>query len=145
MGFGFPASIGAKAAKPSVPVVDIAGDGSFSMTENSLAVSVLEKLPVIVFLLNNYMLGMVAQWQRTFYNRRYMGVHQNRCPDYVKLAESYGAQGIRVQSMSELDKAIKTAINSDVTTVIDIPIDPEEDVYPFVAPGSGLKDMIVGG
>ncbi len=145
MGFGFPASIGAKAAKPSVPVVDIAGDGSFSMTENSLAVSVLEKLPVIVFLLNNYMLGMVAQWQRTFYNRRYMGVHQNRCPDYVKLAESYGAQGIRVQSMSELDKAIKTAINSDVATVIDIPIDPEEDVYPFVAPGSGLKDMIVGG
>ncbi|HJT84337.1 MAG TPA: biosynthetic-type acetolactate synthase large subunit [Nitrososphaeraceae archaeon] len=145
MGFGFPASIGAKAAKPSVPVVDIAGDGSFSMTENSLAVSVLEKLPVIVFLLNNYMLGMVAQWQRTFYNRRYMGVHQNRCPDYVKLAESYGAQGMRVQSMSELDKAIKTAVNSDVATVIDIPIDPEEDVYPFVAPGSGLKDMIVGG
>jgi len=145
MGFGFPASIGAKAAKPDVPVVDIAGDGSFNMTENSLAVSVLEKLPVIVFLLNNYMLGMVAQWQRTFYNRRYMGVQQNRCPDYVKLAESYGAHGIRVQSMNELDKAIKTSINSDVATVIDIPIDPEEDVYPFVAPGSGLKDMIVGG
>ena len=144
MGFGFPASIGAKAAKSDVPVVDIAGDGSFNMTENSLAVSVLEKLPVIVFLLNNYMLGMVAQWQRTFYNRRYMGVQQNRCPDYVKLAESYGAQGIRVQSMNELEKAIKTSINSDVATVIDIPIDPEEDVYPFVAPGSGLKDMIVG-
>ena len=145
MGFGFPASIGAKAAKPEVQVVDIAGDGSFNMTENSLAVSVLEKLPVIVFLLNNYMLGMVAQWQRTFSNRRYMGVEQHRCPDYVKLAESYGAQGIRVQSMNELDRAIKTAINSDVATVIDIPIDPEEDVYPFVAPGSGLKDMIVGG
>ena len=145
MGFGFPASIGAKAAKPDVPVIDIAGDGSFNMTENSLAVSVLEKLPVIVFLLNNYMLGMVAQWQRTFYNRRYMGVQQNRCPDYVKLAESYGAQGIRVQSMNELDKAIKAGISSDVATVIDIPIDPEEDVYPFVAPGSGLKDMIVGG
>jgi acetolactate synthase I/II/III large subunit len=145
MGFGFPASIGAKAAKPDVPVIDIAGDGSFNMTENSLAVSVLEKLPVIVFLLNNYMLGMVAQWQRTFYNRRYSGVQQNRCPDYVKLAESYGAQGIRVQSMNELDKAIKAGISSDVATVIDIPIDPEEDVYPFVAPGSGLKDMIVGG
>jgi acetolactate synthase I/II/III large subunit len=145
MGFGFPASIGAKAAKPDVPVIDIAGDGSFNMTENSLAVSVLEKLPVIVFLLNNYMLGMVAQWQRTFYNRRYSGVEQNRCPDYVKLAESYGAQGIRVQSMNDLDKAIKTGLSSDVATVIDIPIDPEEDVYPFVAPGSGLKDMIVGG
>jgi acetolactate synthase-1/2/3 large subunit len=145
MGFGFPASIGAKAAMPDVPVIDIAGDGSFNMTENSLAVSVLEKLPVIVFLLNNYMLGMVAQWQRTFYNRRYSGVEQNRCPDYVKLAESYGAQGIRVQSMNDLDKAIKTGLSSDVATVIDIPIDPEEDVYPFVAPGSGLKDMIVGG
>ena len=145
MGFGFPASIGAKAAKPDVPVIDIAGDGSFSMTENSLAVSVLEKLPVIVFLLNNYMLGMVAQWQRTFYNRRYMGVEQNRCPDYVKLAESYGAQGLRVQSINELEKAIKAGLSSDVATVIDIPIDPEEDVYPFVAPGSGLKDMIVGG
>jgi len=72
-------------------------------------------------------------------------VEQNRCPDYVKLAESYGAQGIRVQSMNDLDKAIKTGLSSDVATVIDIPIDPEEDVYPFVAPGSGLKDMIVGG
>ncbi len=144
MGFGFPASIGAKAARPQVPVVDIAGDGSFNMTENSLAVSVLEKLPVIVFLMNNYMLGMVAQWQRTFYNRRYSGVHQHQCPDYVKIAEAYGAQGIRAQSMEELEKAIKTAVRSDVATVIDIPIDPDEDVYPFVAPGTGLKDMITG-
>ena len=144
MGFGFPASIGAKAARPDVPVVDIAGDGSFNMTENSLAVSVLDKLPVIVFLMNNYMLGMVAQWQRTFYNRRYSGVHQHRCPDYVKIADAYGAQGIRAESMQELEKAIKGALKSDVATVIDIPIDPEEDVYPFVAPGTGLKDMIVG-
>src|ERR1051325_2375688 len=105
MGFCFPASIGAKAARNDVPVVDIAGDGSFSMTENSLAVSVLEDLPVIVFLLNNQMLGMVAQWQRTFYNRRYSGVHKNRCPDYVKIAEAYGAHGIRAESMKELEMA----------------------------------------
>jgi acetolactate synthase-1/2/3 large subunit len=144
MGFGFPASIGAKAARPDVPVVDIAGDGSFNMTENSLAVSVVDKLPVIVFLMNNYMLGMVAQWQRTFYNRRYSGVHQHRCPDYVKIADAYGAQGIRAESMHDLEKAIKAALKSDVATVIDITIDPEEDVYPFVAPGTGLKDMIVG-
>jgi acetolactate synthase-1/2/3 large subunit len=144
MGFGFPASIGAKAARPEVPVVDIAGDGSFNMTENALAVSVLDNLPVIVFLMNNYMLGMVAQWQRTFYNRRYMGVHQNNCPDYAKISEAYGAQGIKVQSMQELEKALTSALNSDVATVIDIPIDPEEDVYPFVAPGTGLKDMITG-
>jgi len=144
MGFGFPASIGAKAARPDVPVVDIAGDGSFNMTENSLAVSVLENLPVIVFVLNNYMLGMVAQWQRTFYNRRYSGVNLKNCPDYCKIAEAYGAQGFHVQSMEELEKAIKTAVNSQVATVIDIPIDPNEDVYPFVAPGTGLKDMVTG-
>ena len=143
MGWGFPASIGAKVAKPDVPVVDIAGDGSFNMTENSLATAVLEDIPVIVFLLNNFTLGMVAQWQRTFYDRRMIGVDQGRCPDYVKLAESYGAQGIRAQSMDELERAIKTALSSDVATVIDIPIDPEEDVLPFVAPGTPLKDMIL--
>jgi acetolactate synthase I/II/III large subunit len=144
MGFGFPASIGAKAAMPEVPVVDIAGDGSFNMTENSLAVSVLDNLPVIVFLMNNYMLGMVAQWQRTFYNRRYKGVQQHNCPDYVKIAQAYGAQGIKAQSLSELDKAIRSALKMDVATVIDIVIDPEEDVYPFVVPGTGLKDMVTG-
>ena len=143
MGWGFPAAIGAKAARPDVPVVDIAGDGSFNMTEHSLATSVLEDLPVIVFLINNYTLGMVAQWQRTFYDRRMVGVDLKKCPDYVKLAESYGAQGIRAQSMDELEKAIKDGLNSDVATVIDIPIDPEEDVLPFVAPGTGLKDMIL--
>ena len=143
MGWGFPAAIGSKTARPDVPVVDIAGDGSFNMTEHSLATAVLEDLPVIVFLINNYSLGMVAQWQRTFYDRRMVGVDLKKCPDYVKLAESYGAQGIRAQSMDELEKAIKDGLNSDVATVIDIPIDPEEDVLPFVAPGTGLKDMIL--
>ena len=143
MGWGFPAAIGAKVARPDVPVVDIAGDGSFNMTENSLATSVLEDIPVIVFLVNNYSLGMVAQWQRTFYKRRMVGVDQGRCPDYVKLAESYGAQGIRAQSMDELDAAIRAALKSDVATVIDIPIDPEEDVLPFVQPGTPLSKMIL--
>ncbi len=143
MGWGFPAAIGAKVAKPDVPVVDIAGDGSFNMTENSLATSVLEDIPVIVFLVNNFSLGMVAQWQRTFYDKRMIGVDQKHCPDYVKLAESYGAQGIRAQSLDELENAIKAGLKSDVATVIDIPIDPEEDVLPFVAPGTPLKDMIL--
>jgi acetolactate synthase-1/2/3 large subunit len=143
MGWGFPAAIGAKVARPGVPVVDIAGDGSFSMTENSLATSVLEDIPVIVFLVNNFSLGMVAQWQRTFYDRRMIGVDQCKCPDYVRLAESYGAQGIRAQSIDELGDAIRVGLKSDVATVIDIPIDPEEDVLPFVAPGTPLKDMIL--
>jgi len=143
MGWGFPAAIGAKVARPDVPVLDIAGDGSFNMTENSLATSVLEDIPVIVFLINNFSLGMVAQWQRTFYDRRMIGIDLKKCPDYVKLAESYGAQGIRAQSLDELGKAVKVGLNSDVATVIDIPIDPEEDVLPFVAPGTSLKDMIL--
>jgi len=143
MGWGFPAAVGAKVAKPGVPVVDIAGDGSFNMTENSLATCITEDIPVIVFLINNYTLGMVAQWQRTFYDRRMIGVDQKHCPDYVKLAESYGAQGVRAQSLDELGGAIKAALGSDVATVIDIPIDPEEDVLPFVAPGTSLKDMIL--
>ncbi len=143
MGWGFPAAIGAKAARPDLPVVDIAGDGSFNMTENSLATSVLDNLPVIVFLVNNYTLGMVAQWQRTFYDRRMIGVDQKQCPDYCKLAESYGAQGIRVGNLDELGQAIRAGLKSDIATVIDIPIDPEEDVLPFVAPGTSLKDMIL--
>lgn len=143
MGFGFPASIGAKAAKPNVPVVDIAGDGSFCMTENSLATSIVENLPVIVVIMNNSVLGMVAQWQRMFYNRRLMGVKLHSIPDFVKLAEAYGAQGIRVQDVNEFGKAVRLALKSEVTTIIDVPINPDEDVLPFVAPGSALKEMIV--
>lgn len=113
------------------------------MTENSLAVSVLDDLPVIVFLLNNFSLGMVAQWQRTFYDRRMIGIDLKNCPDYVKSAESYGGQGIRAQSIDEIGKAVQTALKSNIATVIDIPIDPQEDVLPFVAPGTSLKDMIL--
>ncbi len=143
MGWGFPAAIGAKAAKPQVPVVDIAGEGSFNMTENSLATSVLDNLPVIVFVMNNFSLGMVAQWQRTFYDRRMIGVDLKNCPDYVKIAEAYGAQGIRAETLDDVGKAVQTALKSDIATVIDIPIDPQEDVLPFVAPGTSLKDMIL--
>ncbi len=142
MGYGFPAAIGAKAARPDLPVFDIAGDGSFIMTENSLATSVLEKIPVTVVILNNRMLGMVAQWQRLFYNRRYSAVQLGDVPDFVKLAESYGAQGIHVGSMLEFSKAIKTSLKEEVTTVIDVPIDPEENVLPMVPVGYSLKEVI---
>jgi len=143
MGWGFPAAIGAKVARPGVPVLDIAGDGSFNMTENSLATSVTEGIPVIVFLINNYMLGMVAQWQRTFYERRMIGVDQKECPDYVRLAQAYGAEGVRAESLDEVGSAVRAAISCEAPTVIDIPIDPEEDVLPFVAPGTPLRDMIL--
>ncbi len=141
MGFGFPAAIGAKVACPDRPVVDIAGDGSFIMTEQELACSVAEKIPVIVIVLNNSVLGMVAQWQRTLYNRRYMAVNLGKTPNMVKLAEAYGAQGFRVNSIEEFQKAVKTALNSNVTTVIDVPIGSEQDVVPFVPPGCGLPQQ----
>ncbi|MDH2901739.1 MAG: biosynthetic-type acetolactate synthase large subunit [archaeon] len=143
MGFGFPAAIGAKVAAPDRPVLDIAGDGSFNMTEAALATSVLDNIPVIVVVINNGMLGMVAQWQRLFYGRRYNGVKLYSLPDYVKLAEAYRAQGLRAQSLDEFSKAVKLGLKSDVATVIDVPISPEEDVFPFVVPGTALKDMVV--
>ncbi|PXF22813.1 MAG: acetolactate synthase, large subunit, biosynthetic type [Thaumarchaeota archaeon] len=143
MGWGLPAAVGAKFARPDLPVIDIAGDGSVQMTESALATSVTEKLPVITVIFNNGMLGMVAQWQRLFYERKYIGVELQGIPDYVKIAEAYGAQGIRAQSMNEFEKALKNALNSDVATVIDVPINPDEDVFPFVVPNTALKDMII--
>jgi acetolactate synthase-1/2/3 large subunit len=143
MGWGFPAAIGAKAARPDVPVVDIAGDGSFGMTENNLATSIEERLPVVVVVLNNRMLGMVAQWQRLFYGRRYVGVELGRSPDFVKLAEAYGAEGVRPESIEEFGEAVKRAINSEVSTVIDVQLDPEENVFPMVPPGKGLKNILL--
>ncbi len=144
MGFGFPASLGAKVACPSCPVVDIAGDGSFRMTEQELGTSVTEDIPVIVVVLNNSMLGMVAQWQRLFYKRKYAAVKLGSVPDFVKLAEAYGAQGFRARSLEEFSAAMKKALKNEVTTVIDIPISPEDNVFPMVPPGKGLKDTIAG-
>ncbi len=142
MGFGFPASIGAKVACPDRPVVDIAGDGSFRMTEQELGTSVKEKIPVTVIVLNNSVLGMVAQWQRLFYGRRYSAVDLGSTPDFVKLAEAYGAEGTRVGSLKEFSRAMRKAIKSEVTTVIDVPISPEENVFPMIPPGAGLKGIV---
>ena len=144
MGFGFPASIGAKVACPSCPVVDIAGDGSFRMTEQELGTSVTEDIPVIVIVLNNSMLGMVAQWQRLFYKGRYAAVKLGSVPDFAKLAQAYGAEGVRIGSLNEFSDAVKKALKTEVTTVIDVPINPEDDVFPMVPPGKGLKDTVGG-
>ena len=143
MGFGFPASLGAKAARPDVPVVDIAGDGSFLMTEQDLATSVTEDLPVIVMVLNNSSLGMVAQWQRLFFGRRYSHTDLKGIPDFARLAEAFGARGVRVHSLNELEQVLKEAVRADVTVVIDVPIPREENVLPFVPPGKSLREMII--
>ncbi len=142
MGSGFPIALGAKVAHPEVPVVDIAGDGSFIMTEQDLAASVAEDIPVIVVVLNNSMLGMVAQWQRLFYRGRYSSVKLGKIPDFVKLAEAYGAQGFRAESIEEFTQSFKSALKTEVTTVIDVPISSEENVLPMVPAGKSLKDII---
>ena len=144
MGWGTPAAIGAKAARPDSVVLNIAGDGSFAMTENTLAVAVEEERPIIVVVFNNQMLGMVAQWQRLFMNHRYSAVHRNYSLDFVKLSESYGCAASRVESIPELETELRRAVDSGQTTVIDVPIDPEENVYPMIPPGMGLKDILVG-
>ena len=145
MGWGTPAAIGAKAARPDLPVLNISGDGSFAMTENNLALAVDEGFPVTVVILNNGVLGMVAQWQRLFYDRRYSTVKRPKHPDYAKLAETYGATGVKAESIKDIETAIKRSIKEKQTTVIDVPIDPEENVYPMIPPGMGLKDILLGG
>jgi len=145
MGFGFPAALGAKVACPGLPVVDIAGDGSFLMTEQDLATSIMSDIPVVVVVLNNSVLGLVAQWQRLFYNRRYSQINLGNVPDFVKLAEAYGAHGVRVETYTEFERAVKQALRTDVTTVIDVPIPMEENVFPMVPAGSPLRDILSGG
>ncbi|MFP3222105.1 MAG: biosynthetic-type acetolactate synthase large subunit [Nitrososphaeria archaeon] len=143
MGFGFPAAIGAKVAKFDKTVVDIAGDGSFLMTSNSLATSVSEGIPVVVVILDNATLGMIAQWQRIVYNNRYIASSLGETPNFPALARAYGAEGVRVNGLEDFVKYFKEAVRSEVTYVIDVPISPEENVFPFVPAGKSLREMIV--
>jgi len=145
MGWGLPAAIGIKAALPDTPVLAICGDGGFHMTENNLTVAVDEGLPVTVVVLNNSLLGMVAQWQRLFMEGRLSAVSRNYSVDYVELARSYGAEGVRAESLEELEAALRRAVASDHTTVIEVPIDPGENVMPMIPPGMGLKDILTEG
>jgi len=148
MGFGFPAAIGAKVAKPDHWVVDVDGDGSFLMTQQELATSVIEDIPVTVIILNDQALGMVRQWQNLFFEERYAVTDlgpkgfEKRVPDFAKLAEAFGANGILVERVSEIGPAIKEAKESDVTTVIDVQIDRSENIYPHMPSGAKLEEII---
>jgi len=144
MGFGFPAAMGAKVAKPNNNVIDIAGDGSFLMNSQELATVVENDIPVVVAVLNNRYLGMVRQWQELFYKKRYSAVDLGNSPDFVKLAEAYGAQGIRVEKPEEIAPAVKKAFKSGKPTVIDVFVDHEANIFPMVPPGKCLKDIIEG-
>ncbi|HEY8422085.1 MAG TPA: biosynthetic-type acetolactate synthase large subunit [Thermoclostridium sp.] len=142
MGYGTGAAIGVQLAKPNSKVINFAGDGSFRMNCNELATAVHYKLPIIIALLNNGTLGMVRQWQTMFYEKRYSQTTLDRGPDFVRLAEAYGAVGLRVTKKEEVVPAIEKALVSDKPVVIDFIIDIDERVLPIVPPGKGIDQLI---
>lgn len=142
MGYGFPAAIGAKVGCPDKTVIDIAGDGSFQMNSQELATAVINDIPVKVAILNNKFLGMVRQWQELFYDKRYSATRLDTSPDFTKLAEAYGALGIKVTKPGEVRSAIKEALASDKPVVIDFQITPEENVFPMVPAGAAINEII---
>ncbi|CAD7770637.1 MAG: Acetolactate synthase isozyme 3 large subunit [Candidatus Methanoperedenaceae archaeon GB50] len=145
MGYGFPAAIGAQVAFPDKLVLDIAGDGSIQMNIQELATAVGNRLPVKVAILNNGYLGMVRQWQQLFYKRRYAQTSLEHSPDFVKLAEAYGAVGLRATKPQEVEEVIKKALNTNATVFMDFIIEPEENVYPMVPAGAPITKMLLGG
>jgi acetolactate synthase-1/2/3 large subunit len=145
MGFGLPAAIGAQLGRPDHLVIDIAGDGSIQMNSQELATAAINGLPVKVVILNNGYLGMVRQWQELFYDKRYSSsTLPQDCPDFVKLAEAYGALGVRATRPEELDGALKAAFDHDGPAVVDVRVEREENVFPMVAPGGSIDEMLGG-
>lgn len=143
MGYGFPAAIGAQVAYPDKIVIDIAGDGSIQINIQELATVVQYKLPVKIAILNNGYLGMVRQWQERFYDQVYAHTDITVAPDFVKLAEAYGAVGLRATKSSEVENVIKESLKTKGPVIIDFVVDREEGVYPMVPAGAPLKDMIL--
>lgn len=143
MGYGFPAAIGAQVAFPDKLVIDIAGDGSIQMNIQELATAVQYNLPVKVVILNNRHLGMVRQWQELFYEKRYTWTTIDCCPDFVKLAEAYGAVGYRIEKEADVDSILKKAFKNQRPTFVDVMVNPEESVYPMVPAGAPLREMLL--
>ncbi len=143
MGYGFPAAIGAQFAHPEKLVIDIAGDGSIQMNIQELATAVINKLPVKVAILNNGYLGMVRQWQELFFDERYSHTKLDESvPDFVKIAEAYGAVGLRATKPSEVEPVLKEAFRIKKTVFMDFVVDWKENVYPIVPPGAAIDHML---
>ena len=143
MGYGFPAAIGAQMANPDRLVIDIAGDGSIQMNIQEMATAMDQRLPIKVIILNNGYLGMVRQWQELFYDRRYSAVQFATIPDFVKLAEAYGAVGLRATRPEEVEGVLKKALETNNLVLVDIHIAPEEGVFPMVPAGRATTEMIL--
>ncbi|MBN1872444.1 MAG: biosynthetic-type acetolactate synthase large subunit [Candidatus Omnitrophica bacterium] len=144
MGYGFPASIGAQVGRPDATVIDIAGDGSIQMNIQELMTAVCNKLPIKIAILNNGYLGMVRQWQELFYKKRYSGTCMDHAPDFVKLAEAYGAVGMKITKKEDVIPALKKALDIKNTVIMDFRIEREENVFPMVPAGEAINRMIGG-
>jgi acetolactate synthase-1/2/3 large subunit len=142
MGYGFPAAIGAQFAFPNSLVIDIAGDGSIQMNIQELATAVINKLPVKVAILNNRYLGMVRQWQELFFGERYSHTNLDGTPDFVKVAEAYGAVGLRATKPSEVEPVLKEAFKTKSPVFMDFVVDWKEKVYPMVPAGAAIDQML---
>ena len=144
MGFGFPAAVGAQFGRPEETVVAICGDGGFQMTLCELATAVVHRLPVKILVLDNKYLGMVRQWQNLFFDNRLSGVDLEGNPDFVKLAESYGAKGFRIKRTADIDKVLRQALAYDEgPCVIHAECEKEDNVFPMIPAGAALTDMLV--
>jgi acetolactate synthase I/II/III large subunit len=144
MGYGFPAAIGAQIGKPDAIVFDIAGDGSIQMNIQELTTAVNNKLPIKIAVLNNCYLGMVRQWQELLINRRYSATDLCNNPDLVKIAEAYGAVGMRIEKPSEVKKALEASLKiKDRPVLLDFRVAKEENVFPFVPAGQAINEMLI--
>jgi acetolactate synthase I/II/III large subunit len=143
MGFGLPAAVGAQAGSPGRLVVDIAGDGSIQMNIQEMATAVQYKLPVKIVILNNGFLGMVRQWQELFYEKRYSATKFQHAPDFVKLAEAYGAVGLRATTPEEVEPVLSEGLSRPEAVIMDFAVEPEEGVYPMVPAGAPISKMLL--
>jgi acetolactate synthase I/II/III large subunit len=142
MGFGLPAAVGAKVACPDQTVVCLAGDGSLIMNVQELATCVTEEIPVNVFLMNNGYMGMVRQWQELFWDHRYSSVEMGPSPDWVALAEAFGATGMRCEDAADLEEMMAKALETDGPVLLDVRVSPEENCFPMIPAGAAARDMV---
>jgi acetolactate synthase-1/2/3 large subunit len=143
MGFGLPAAIGAKAARPDKVVVDVAGDGSIQMNIQELMTAIESKLDVKIVILNNRFLGMVRQWQEFFYDKAYASTNMENAPDFVKLAEAYGAKGFKCEDPAKVEATLKLGLETPGTVIMEFIVEREESVYPMVPAGGAITDMLL--
>jgi acetolactate synthase-1/2/3 large subunit len=142
MGFGLPAAMGAQVGCPDETVVCISGDGSIQMNMQELATCAQNGIPVKIFVMNNGYLGMVRQWQELFWDKRYSHVDMGSFPDFVKVAEAYGATGIRLTDKTTLVDDMKAALATEGPVLVDVRVTREENTYPMIAPGQAARDMV---